>query len=164
MLVTVRFLLPLISISVRFALHLSLLSNLQSCLSFSLLLSARCSWLVSSLQNVLVAAILLLRSLLLFVWLLFVAAPAAALRGCSCGGSSWLLQAALAAPVGDLSGYIYGRSVWLPLWCSFLLFPRALSLAASTGALARLCLRRLLLRVTAIVAATSFYRCSCCSW
>ena len=144
MLVTVRFLLPLISIPVRHAVHLSLMFNLQSCLPFSLLLSARCSCLLASLQNVLVAAILLLRSLLL-LRLLFEAAPAAALRGCSCGGSSATSAATLlAALVGAISGYFCGRSFWLPLLYSFLLLPRALLLVASTGALARLLLRMLL--------------------
>ena len=114
MLVTVRFPLLLISIPVRFALHLSLwsMSNLRSCLHvfvLHLLLSACAgSWL--SVQVVLVAAVLLLRSLL--------AAPAAALRGCSFGGSC-AAPAALAAPVCALFGYFCGRFFWLPLRCSF---------------------------------------------
>ena len=115
MLVTVRFPLLLISIPVRFALHLSLwsMSNLRSCLHvfvLLLLLLSACagSWL--SVQVVLVAAVLLLRSLL--------AAPAAALRGCSFGGSC-AAPAALAAPVGALSGYFSGgHFFWLPLQCS----------------------------------------------
>jgi len=59
-----------------------------------------------------------------------VAAPVAALRGCSAAA-------------------LHG--------CSFLLFPRVLFSTASTGALARLRLRWLLLRVTASVAATLLF-------
>ena len=105
MLVTVRFPLLLISIPVRFALHLSLWSNLRSCLNvFIFLQSARSgSW--PSVQVVLVAAVLLLRSLRLLLRLLVVAAPPAALV---------LLQ-----------------RPWLLQWVLFLATLRALLLAAS---------------------------------
>ena len=105
MLVTVRFPLLLISIPVRFALHLSLWSNLRSCLNvFIFLQSARSgSW--PSVEVVLVAAVLLLRSLRLLLRLLVVAAPPAALV---------LLQ-----------------RPWLLQWVLFLATLRALLLAAS---------------------------------
>ena len=135
--VTVRFPLLLISIPVRFALHLSLWSNLRSCLHVFvlLLLLSACSGSWLSVQVVLVAAVLLLRSLL--------PARAAALRGCSFGGSC-AAPAALAAPVGAIFGYFCGRFFWLPLRCSFLLLLWALLSAASTGALSCLLLRMLL--------------------
>ena len=154
--VTVRFPLLLISIPVRFALHLSLWSNLRSCLHVFvlLLLLSACSGSWLSVQVVLVAAVLLLRSLL--------AAPAAALRGCSFGGSC-AAPAALAAPVGALSGYFSGgRFFWLPLQCSFLLLLWALLSAASTGALSclllRMLLRWLLLR---LLFSRDYFRCCC---
>jgi len=90
-----------------------------------------------------VKAVDLQRRSLLLLRLLFMAAPAAALHGCSCGGSSATSAAALhgcscggssatsaatlsAALVGAVSGYFCGRSFRLPLLCSFLLLPRAL--------------------------------------
>ena len=45
------------------------------------------------------------------------ATPAAALRGCSFGGS-YAAPAALAAPLGALFGYFCERFFWLPLQCS----------------------------------------------
>ena len=107
MLVTVRFPLLLISIPVRFALHLSLwsMSNLRSCLHVFVLPLSACSGSWLSVQVVLVATVLLLRSLLLLLRLLFVAAPSAALV---------LLQ-----------------RPWLLQWVLFLATLRALLLAAS---------------------------------
>ena len=101
MLVTVRFPLLLISIPVRFALHLSLWSNLRSCLNVFIFLQSARSGSGPSVQVVLVAAVLLLRSLRLLV----VAAPPAALV---------LLQ-----------------RPWLLQWVLFLATLRALLLAAS---------------------------------
>ena len=131
MLVTVRFPLLLISIPVRFALHLSLwsMSNLRSCLHvfvLHLLLSACAgSWL--SVQVVLVAAVLLLRSLL--------AAPSAALVLLQ---RPWLLQCVLflATSAGASFGCLCGALFLLLLW--------ALLSAASTGAFSCLLLRMLL--------------------
>ena len=63
----------------------------------------------------------------LLLRLLFVAAPAAALCGCSrCGSPATSVATLLAALVGAISGYFCGRSFRLPLLCSFLLLPRAL--------------------------------------
>ena len=117
MLVTVRFPLLLISIPVRFALHLSLWSNLQSCLHVFVLLLSACSGSWLSVQDVLVAAVLLLRSLLLLLRLLFVAAPTAAFVLLQ---RPWLLQCVLflatsaGASFGCLCGalfcYSFGRS------------------------------------------------------
>ena len=105
MLVTVRFPLLLISIPVRFALHLSLWSNLRSCLNVFIFLQSARSGSGPSVQVVLVAAVLLLRSLRLLLRLLVVAAPPAALV---------LLQ-----------------RPWLLQWVLFLATLRALLLAAS---------------------------------
>ena len=114
--VTVRFPLLLISIPVRFALHLSLwsMSNLRSCLHVFVLLLSACSGSWLSVQVVLVAAVLLLRSLL--------PARAAALRGCSFGGSC-AAPAALAAPVGAIlatsAGASFGCHCGALFCCSF---------------------------------------------
>jgi len=134
MLVTVRFPLLLILIPVRFALHLSLWSNLQSCLHVFVLLLSACSGSWLSVQDVLVAAVLLLRSLLLLLRLLFVAAPTAAFVLLQ---RPWLLQwVFFLATLRAL--------FWLPLRCSFLPLLWALLSAASTGALSCLLLRVLL--------------------
>jgi len=132
--VTVRFPLLLISIPVRFALHLSLWSNLRSCLHVFVLLLSACSGSWLSVQVVLVAAVLLLRSLLLLLRLLFVAAPTAAFVLLQ---RPWLLQwVFFLATLRAL--------FWLPLRCSFLPLLWALLSAASTGALSCLLLRVLL--------------------
>jgi len=125
MLVTVRFLLPLISIPVRHAVHLSLMFNLQSCFSFSVAVSSMYlapSFAPKSLGHccpatavpAAPAAALRGSSSWLLLWLLFVAALrllfVAALRGRFWGCSSWqLLLAALrllfvAAPAAALRG------------------------------------------------------------
>jgi len=115
--VTVRFPLLLISIPIRFALHLSLWSNLRSCLHVFVLLLSACSGSWLSVQVVLVAAVLLLRSLLLLLRLLFVAAPTAAFVLLQ---RPWLLQwvlflatsagASFGCFCGALSCYSFGRS------------------------------------------------------
>ena len=108
----------------RFALHMSLLSNFRSFfiqLSF-LLLSAIRRWL--SAPTFMVKAVDLQRRSLLLLRLLFMAAPAAALHGCSCGWSSWLLPR-------RLSGYFSGYSFGCSCGCCFWLLLRALFLAAS---------------------------------
>ena len=156
MLVTVRFPLLLISIPVRFALHLSLRSNLQSCLHVFVLLLSACSGSWLSVQVVLVAAVLLLRSLLAAraaLRLLFVAAPSAALILLQ---RPWLLQWVL------FFGYFCGRFFWLPLRCSFLLLLWALLSAASTGALSCLLLRMLLRwLLLGLLLSRGCFRCCC---
>ena len=152
MLVTVRFPLLLISIPVRFALHLSLWSNLQSCLHVFVLLLSACSGSWLSVQVVLVAAVLLLRSLLLLLRLLFVAAPTAAFVLLQ---RPWLLQWVLF--LATLRALF-----WLPLRCSFLLLLWALLSAASTGALSCL-LPRMLLRwlLLGLLVSRDCFRCCC---
>ena len=152
MLVTVRFPLLLISIPVRFALHLSLWSNLRSCLNvFIFLQSARSgSW--PSVQVVLVAAVLLLRSLRLLLRLLVVAAPPAALVLLQ---RPWLLQWVLF--LATLRALF-----WLPLRCSFLPLLWALLSAASTGALSCLLLRMLLRwLLLGLLLSRDCFRCCC---
>jgi hypothetical protein len=131
--VTVRFPLLLISNPVRFALHLSLWSNLVLLACFVLLLRSACSGSWPSVQVVLVAAVLLLRSLLLLLLrLLFVAAPSAALMLLQ---RPWLLHWVLFLATSASASF--------GCLCSALLLLALLS-AASTGALSCLLLRMLL--------------------
>jgi len=111
---------------------MSLLSNFRS---FSiqlpfLSLSAIRSWL--SAPTFMAKAVDLQRRSLLLLRLLFMAAPAAALHGCSCGCSSWLLLRLLfmAAPAAALR-LLQRLLFWLPLW---VLFP-ATSASALFGCL-----------------------------
>ena len=156
--VTVRFPLLLISIPVRFALHLSLWSNFRSCLHVFVLLLSACSGSWLSAQVVLVAAVLLLRSLLLLLRLLFVAAPTAALVLLQ---RPWLLQWVLflaisaGASFGCLCGalfcYSFGRSCRLRQLGHFLACYRGCSYDG--------CFLGCWFHVTAFAAAVTFLYC-----